>query len=186
VLASQNPIELEGTYPLPEAQLDRFLFKVKVGGVTEGVLSTIVQTRIRGEPPLIEPVLDHAGLARLLALADRVYLPPAVADYVGRLVAATHRDHPRAPDLVAKHVRWGASPRGAIALASAAKALALVRGKPHTGFDEVKEVAAPALGHRLVLEYSARLEGLTPEGLVAELVESVEELARGLPQGVEG
>ena len=184
VLASQNPIELEGTYPLPEAQLDRFLFKVKVTGVAEDVLSRIVQTRRRGEPPAEPPVLTGEGFASLLETVDQVYLPPAVADYVGRLVAATHADSPLAPDVVKRHVRWGASPRGAIALATTSRALSLVRGKPNVGFDEVREVAVPALAHRLVLEYSARLEGIDSERVVRDLLAHVSELKRPMPEGV--
>ncbi|MBI4617985.1 MAG: AAA family ATPase [Planctomycetes bacterium] len=184
VLATQNPIELEGTYPLPEAQLDRFLFKIPVGGVGEEVLSRIAETRVRGQPPALEPVLGTAELLGVLELVDRIYLPPAVAGYIGRLVAATHRDHPAAPGVVKQHVRWGASPRGAIAIAAAARALALVRGKPNVGFDEVKEVAVPALAHRLVLEYSARLEGLSGEGIVERVLSEVSELRRPMPEGI--
>src|SRR6185436_4896576 len=98
VLATQNPIELEGTYPLPEAQLDRFLFRVQVPPVGAKTLSALLTQRVRGEPPAQTPVLDAEGLKRLFALVDRIHLPVPVADYIGRLVEATHASSANAPD----------------------------------------------------------------------------------------
>ena len=185
VLATQNPIELEGTYPLPEAQLDRFMFKVDVAGVDRAVLEEILTTRVHGEPPALTPVLDAAGLQRLFDAVDAVHMPRAVANYTSRLVAATHPESSDAPPQVRQFVKYGSSPRGAIAIGAAARGLALMRGKPNVGFDEIRRVAPAALSHRLVLDYSARLEGWTGRRLLAALIEAVPDVERGLPQTLE-
>jgi MoxR-like ATPase len=185
VLATQNPIELEGTYPLPEAQLDRFMFKVDVRGVDRQVLEEILVTRVHGEAPALEPVVDAAELRHLFATVDAVHMPRAVANYVARLVASTHPQDAGAPPRVREFVKFGSSPRGAIAIGAAARGLALMRGKPNVGFDEIRRVAAAALSHRLVLDYSARLEGWDSRRLVAAVLEEVPEIERGLPQTLE-
>jgi len=185
VLATQNPIELEGTYPLPEAQLDRFMFKVDIAGVDRAVLEEILMTRVHGEPPALEPVLDAPALRELFALVDAIFLPRAVANYIARLVAASHPSSPDAPESVRPFVKHGSSPRAAIAIGAAARGLALLRGKPHVGFDDVRRIAAPAMAHRLVLDYSARLEGWDGRRVVATLLEAIPEIERGLPQTLE-
>jgi len=185
VLATQNPIELEGTYPLPEAQLDRFMFKVEIAGVERPVLEEILVTRVHGEPPLLEPVLAASELHTLFTTVDAVHLPRAVANYIARLVAASHRKSAEAPQVVRDFVKYGSSPRGAIAIGAAARGLALLRGKPNAGFDEVRRVAAPALAHRLVLDYAAKLEGWDGRGVVAALLEAVPDVERGLPETLE-
>src|SRR5687768_3685345 len=111
VLATQNPIELEGTYPLPEAQLDRFMFKVEIAGVEHAVLEEILLTRVHAEPPTLAPVLAAADLIDLFAMVDAVHLPRAVANYVARLVAASHPPSPDAPEAVQKFVKYGGPPR---------------------------------------------------------------------------
>jgi MoxR-like ATPase len=181
VLATQNPIELEGTYPLPEAQLDRFMFKVEIAGVERAVLEEILLTRVHGEPPALEPVLAAADLMDLFALVDAVHLPRAVANYIARLVAASHPASADAPEPVRTFVKYGSSPRAAISIGAAARSLALLNGKPNAGFDEVRRVAAPAMAHRLVLDYAARLEGWDGRRVVAALLEAVPEVERGLP-----
>src|SRR5262249_42853358 len=128
VLASQNPIELEGTYPLPEAQLDRFLFKLVVNTVDADVLDRIITTRRHGEPPEPTWALTADQLRSLFAVMDRVFLPRPVARYVARLVAATHPGAAEAPEAVRTYVAYGASPRAAIAMAEAARAMALLAG----------------------------------------------------------
>ena len=183
VLATQNPIELEGTYPLPEAQLDRFLFKLDVQGVDRSVLTRILLERKDGLAPVLEPVTDGAGLQELFDVVDRIYLPPAVADYIARLVEASHPDVDGAPTAVSEYVRHGASPRAAIAIAAGARAFALLAAKPNVGFDDVRAVATAALGHRLVLDYKARLDGKRGSDLVAELIAAVPEVAGSLPEG---
>jgi MoxR-like ATPase len=185
VLATQNPIELEGTYPLPEAQLDRFAFKLEVHGVDSGVLQQIITQRQHGRPPQLSTVVSGDELNKLFAAADQVHLPQAVANYIARLVSATHPARDEAPEEVRKFVKFGASPRAAIALSTTSRAAALLAGKPNAGFAEVRKVASAVLGHRVLLDYAARLEGWTPPKLVARLLECVPEVGRDLPEDVQ-
>ncbi len=184
VLASQNPIELEGTYPLPEAQLDRFLMKLVVGVPSPEVLAEIVAERRRGAPPAPELELAPAELAALFAAMDGIVMPRAVARWIGRLVAATHPDAPDAPELVRRHVRFGVSPRGAIGLGEAARAEALLAGRPTAGFEDVRAVAMAVLRHRLVLGYTARVEGIASDAIVEAVLRAVEPAPLGLPVDV--
>jgi MoxR-like ATPase len=117
-------------------------------------------------------------LEQLFGMVDRVHLPAPVADFIGRLVEATHESSAGATDAVKRFVRYGGSPRAALSFAAAARALALTKGKPNVGFDEVKELAAPVLNHRLVLSYEAALEKIGPDRVVGELLEKVPEVAR--------
>ena len=185
VLATQNPIELEGTYPLPEAQLDRFMFKIDVAGVDRAVLEEILVTRVHGAPPPLDPVLTAADLQDLFATVDAVHMPRSVAGYIARLVAATHPSSTDAPEAVRTFVKYGSSPRAAISIGAGSRGLALLRGKPNVGFDDVRRVAAPAIAHRLVLDYAARLEGWDARRVVGALLEAVPEIERGLPQTLE-
>ncbi len=185
VLATQNPIELEGTYPLPEAQLDRFLFKLEVGRLGRSTLETIITERRAGAPPELEVVTDDKGLQELFALVDRVFLPKAVATYIARLVDSTHPSSDLAPDCVKEYVRFGASPRAAIAIAESVRAHALLSGKPGAGFDDVYAVAVSAVAHRLVLDYRAKLDGYDGSRIVREVLESVGELDESLPKEVD-
>ena len=178
VLATQNPIELEGTYPLPEAQLDRFMFRVLVPPVGAKTLASILTSRVRGQPPQLSAVTDAEGLASLFSLVDRVHLPVPVAEFIGRLVEATHPASPAAPESVRRFVRYGASPRAALALAASARAWALSRGKPNVGFDEVKDMAPAVLNHRLVLSYEAGLERVGSERVAQDLLDAVPEVSR--------
>ena len=185
VLASQNPIELEGTYPLPEAQLDRFLFKLVVEAPGAGVLEEIIAKRRRGEPPAPRETLSAADLDTLFAMMDRIYLPQAVSRYIARLVAASHPEAAEAPEEVRGYVNYGASPRAAIAIAEAGRAQALLAGRPTVGFDDVKAVAAPVLRHRLILGYQARFDGVDAEAVVEALVGGLDATGLDLPAGVE-
>lgn len=185
VLATQNPIELEGTYPLPEAQIDRFTFKINVSSVTSDTLEEIIRTRHHGVPPILNEIMTGDDLTRLFGLVDRVHLPEAVGNYIARLVTATHPDREESPEQVRRFVRYGASPRAAIALAGTARAAALLAGKPNAGFDEVQRVAPHVLGHRLILDYSARMEGWTTARMVDALLESVPEVARAVPADID-
>jgi MoxR-like ATPase len=184
VLASQNPIELEGTYPLPEAQLDRFLFKLNVTGADVETLDRIISTRRRGEPPAPEFVISGEDLRWIFSAMDRVFLPKPVSRYVSRLVAATHADSDEAIDDVRDYVAYGASPRAAIAMAEAARAYALLSGRPTVGFDDVKVVATPTLNHRLVLNYKARFDGVGSRSIIAKLIERMDETGIKLPRDV--
>jgi MoxR-like ATPase len=172
VLATQNPIELEGTYPLPEAQLDRFLFKLDVRAAGVDVLERIVRDREIGEEPEVELVMDGSELGRISALVRRIFLPDVVVNYLARLVQATHG---------LEGVKYGASPRAALALSAAARARALLGGRLNASFEDVRAVAEPVLGHRLVLDYSAKLDGRTPSSVVAALLESVPAQNRATP-----
>ena len=186
VFATQNPIELEGTYPLPEAQIDRFTFKINVPGVGSETLQQIISTRKRGQVPPLAEVMSGTDLSRLFDLTDRVHLPEAVANYIARLVTATHPQREDSPDEIKKFVKYGASPRAAIALAGTSRAAALLAGKPNVGFQEVKKVAPCVLGHRLILDYYARLEGWTTAKMVDLLLVRVAEIAHQLPADVKG
>jgi MoxR-like ATPase len=124
-------------------------------------------------------------LDELYGVVDRVHLPRAVAGFIARLVAASHPGASDAPEAVRTFVKYGSSPRAAISIGAAARGLALLRGKPNVGFDEVRRVASAAMAHRLVLDYSARLEGWDGRRLVAALLEAIPEAERGLPQSLE-
>lgn len=179
VLATQNPIELEGTYPLPEAQLDRFLFKLDVRRLDPETLQTIITERRAGAPPELDPVTDHEGLIRLFEAVDRIFLPKAVAAYIARIVDATHPDSNLAPQAVKDYVRFGASPRAAIAISESARAHALLAGKPNVGFDDVQAVTTPAVAHRIVLDYRAKLDGIGGSEVVQAVLGAAEEFEGG-------
>ncbi len=181
VLATQNPIELEGTYPLPEAQVDRFTFKINVAGVDAQTLQEIISTRTRGRAPELSTVMDADEFQNLFRAAEQVHLPRAVANYIARLVTATNPAHEESIEPVQKYVKFGASPRAAIALAGTSRSAALLNGKPNVGFDEVRQVAPFVLGHRMILDYSARLEGWSATQLIDELLDKVSEVGRELP-----
>ena len=185
VLASQNPIELEGTYPLPEAQLDRFLFRVMFENVDTDILDRIISERRRGELPAPTWQMERSQLESLFQTMGRIYLPHPVSRYIARLVSATHPGGAEATGPVNKYVSYGASPRAAIAIAEAARGNALVAGRPSVGFEDVKVVAQPVLNHRLILNYQARFDRLTPSKLVAELLGELDETGLNLPKDVE-
>ena len=184
VLASQNPIEREGTYPIPEAQLDRFLFKIAVGGVDAGVLTEIIAHRRRGEPPQPSFRVSREELAGLFDAMERIHLSEPVANYMARLVAAGHPGSPGALPEVERFVTFGASPRAAIALAESARAAALLAGRPSVGFEDVRSVAPAVLNHRLLLNYQARLEKVTSFDLIDLLLDKVDPAGLDLPKGV--
>ena len=148
------------------------------------VLGRILRTRRHGAPPAVASVLDAAGLDALFAAVDRVFLPEAVADYIARLVAATHPESAGCPDAVRGYLRYGASPRAAIAMGESARASALLAGRPNVDFSDVARVASAALGHRCVLDHAARIEGVTPAAVVALVLEGVGEVAQPLPREV--
>ncbi len=182
VLATQNPIELEGTYPLPEAQLDRFLFKLVVEPADADALDRIISTRRRGEPPQPTWSMSAGQLREVFGVMDRVFLPRPVARFIARLVAATHGSAAESPPLVKAYVAFGASPRAAIAIAEAARAAALLAGRPTVGFADVRAVAPPVLNHRLILNYKARLDAVTTIAIVRELLDKTDEAGLNLPR----
>jgi len=185
VLATQNPIEMEGTYPLPEAQLDRFLFRVFFDLLETDVLEQILYERRRGELPEPSWQMTAGELDRLFEVMDRIYLPRAVSRYIARLVAATHPGSPEAPESVRRYVAHGASPRAAIAISEAARAHALLEGRPSVGFEDVRAVAEPALNHRIILNYQARFDRVTTSSLVRSVLDAIHETELQLPRDVE-
>ena len=175
VMATQNPIEQEGTYPLPEAQLDRFFFKLLVGYSDRQELATIVDRTTRGET--VEPVqvMDGEEILRWQALVREVILADHVRDYLVRLVLATHPGGQFAPPVTQQYVRWGASPRAAQAMALAAKVRALLDGRYNVSFEDLRRVCLPALRHRIVVNFEAQAEGIEPDKILLELLEKVPE-----------
>jgi MoxR-like ATPase len=169
VIATQNPIELEGTYPLPEAQLDRFLFKLDVPRTGVSILERIVTGREMGVEPTVNQVLTREGLLELSAQARRIYLPPVVANYIARLVDATHPGVSKA----SQGVKFGASPRAALGLAAGVRARALLYGRMNASFEDVAAIAKPVLAHRVLLDYSARLTGQTSAGVIDAVLAEV-------------
>jgi MoxR-like ATPase len=175
VLATQNPIELEGTYPLPEAQLDRFAVKIDVDGAGEDVLKEIITTRRDGLPQLPSPIFSLEEVLDLQKKVESIHLPRAVAEHIASLVAKTDPKARGAPEEVARAVRFGASPRAAIWIAQVSKALALLDGRPGAGFEDVRACGPSVLGHRIILQHAARLDGETGRDLSARLIAANEE-----------
>jgi len=173
VLATQNPIEMEGTYPLPEAQLDRFLFKLHVSFSSLGELRQILERTTDKQDIRLEQVLDGPRVLGYQQLVREVVTAPHVKDYASRLVWGTHPESELAPDLVKKYVRFGASPRGAQALVLAAKVAALVEGRFNAGFQDVKHAAHNALRHRVLLNFEGEAEGMKISRVIDELLEKV-------------
>lgn len=178
VLATQNPIELEGTYPLPEAQLDRFIFKLEVGRNDASTLERIVNNRELGVEPQVNPVFTREQIVQLTDAVREIYLPDVVANYIARLVDGTHKGQSNAADLI----KFGASPRAALSMASAAKARALMNGRINASFEDVSAIATPVLQHRIILEYNARIDGKTNGGVVADLIEEIPHQDLSLPK----
>jgi MoxR-like ATPase len=182
VLATQNPIELEGTYPLPEAQLDRFLFKLEIDSPETWVMEKIIKERHRGEIPAITPILDMDSLKEAFKLVDKIQIPQAVASYIARLVEMTSKK--TECEGISEYIRYGASPRAAIAIAEASRAWAVLDGRPSVGFDDVKATAPWALHHRILLDYRAKAEKITSSELAKRIVEATPVLSNEIPKGV--
>ncbi|MEJ2666480.1 MAG: MoxR family ATPase [Deinococcales bacterium] len=169
VLATQNPIEMEGTYPLPEAQLDRFLFKVLISRPDSETLTRILLSTTGPEPEPPPAVFSRAELLELQRVVRAVPVAGAALDYIVRLVEATH-EHAL--------VRLGASPRGAQAMTLAAKGYALAAGRPNVELEDVRRALLPALRHRLLLSFEAEVEGADPDGVLQEVLQRVDRAAR--------
>jgi MoxR-like ATPase len=170
VLATQNPIEMEGTYPLPEAQLDRFLFKLQVDFPQPAELVEILNRTTGGGTPAVSRVADGPTLLAMSRLAREVTPDPAVLDYAVRLVVASHPSSELAPPLVRRYARYGASPRGAQALVLAGKIVALLDGRARVELDDVRAVAPAALRHRILINFEGEAEGVTADVLVGDLL----------------
>ena len=178
VLATQNPLEMEGTYPLPEAQLDRFFYKLHVGFPSREDLHEILDRTTGEREPSIEPVLDGARILAMRALAREVPVPRHVQDYAIRVLEATHPDRPSAPEQVKRFVRFGASPRGAQACLLAAKIHALLEGRYAATIEDVRAGAMPALRHRVILGFEGEAEGVRTDALIEAILGSVPETAK--------
>jgi len=173
VMATQNPIEMEGTYPLPEAQLDRFFFKVLTEYPSGEELSTILDRTTQAEEVRPEAVMSGEQIIEWQRLVRTVVVAPHVQDYAVRLVLATHPTGETPAVATSKYVRYGSSPRGAQALLLGAKVRALVKERYNVAFDDIREVAATALRHRLILNFEAQAEGVSPDTIVQQILEEV-------------
>ncbi len=174
VLATQNPIEMEGTYPLPEAQLDRFLLKTHVHPEGVDQLVGVIDRTTGQKPPKLEAVGTAEEVIRLQNLAREVILADHLKLFVARLVMATHPTEKEAPDRVRRYVRHGASPRGAQALTLAGKVLALTRGRLHVAEEDIRDIAFPALRHRLILNFEGEAEGISGDDVLEQVLERVQ------------
>ncbi len=173
VLATQNPIEMEGTYPLPEAQVDRFLFKLKVEFPGVDGLVEIMDRTTGPAPPPVRVVASAAVIRAMQALAREVAVAEHVKRYVARLVRATHPRDEAASAMARRYVRYGASPRGAQALLLASKVRALVDGRVNVSTDDVRALALAALRHRVILNFEAEAEGIDPDEVIRATLDEV-------------
>jgi MoxR-like ATPase len=180
VLATQNPIEQEGTYPLPEAQLDRFLFKLVVGYSGREELNTIIDRTTRGVTVVPDKVMDGQEILHWQQLVRQVVLAKHVQDYIARLILATHPDGPLAPPVTNQYIRWGASPRGAQTIALASKVRALLDGRYNVSFEDIRRVLLPSLRHRVLLNFEAQAEGIEVDRVLLDILEKVSERAEDL------
>jgi MoxR-like ATPase len=175
VLATQNPIEQEGTYPLPEAQLDRFMFKLVVGYSNREQLAAIIDRTTREETIKPSKVMDGPEILQWQHFVREVILAKHLQDYIVRLVLATHPGGQFALPITNQFIRWGASPRAAQALALAAKVRALLDGRYNVSFEDVRRVYLPALRHRVIVNFEAQAEGIESDKVLLELLEKVPE-----------
>jgi MoxR-like ATPase len=175
VMATQNPIEQEGTYPLPEAQLDRFLFKVEVPFLTREELNDVVLRTILKRPVELRKLLDSDRILALRKVLDKVVVADPIRDFAVRLVLSTHPGTDFATDEVRKYVRWGASPRAAQSLIRAARVRALSQGRAHVSFDDVRHFAVHVLQHRVLLNYDGQAENVVLPDVIRRCLERLQE-----------
>jgi len=175
VLATQNPLEQEGTYPLPEAQLDRFFFKLLVDFPSLEELHSIVNLTTTGQEVQVERVADGPAILEMRKAAEQVPIAKGVQDYALRLVLATHPEREDSPEVTKKYVRYGSSPRGAQALIRASRVKALMEGRYNVSFEDVRYAAYPTLRHRVFLNFEGIAEGKTPDGIIGEILAGLKE-----------
>jgi MoxR-like ATPase len=173
VMATQNPIDQEGTYPLPEAQLDRFFFKVLVGYPSATELTEVLTRTTSGARATVSKVLEREALIELMGLVREVPVASHVKDYAVRLVLATHPNTETASPISNQYLRFGSSPRGGQTLLLAGKVRALTAGRFNVSFEDIEAVAAPALRHRLILNFEAEAEGITTDHIIAQVLSDV-------------
>ena len=176
VLATQNPIEMEGTYPLPEAQMDRFFFKLKVRYPNANDISEIIDRTTRGELPVLDKKVGAEEILTMQKMVKEVPIPEQVKDYAIRLVLGTHPENTRPESMTARYVRYGSSPRGAQSLVLAGKGIALLDGRYNVAFDDIREAAYPSLRHRLILGFEGEAEGIEPEEIIDDIVKTTPEI----------
>jgi MoxR-like ATPase len=175
VLATQNPLEMEGTYPLPEAQLDRFFFKLIVEYPKRDALHTILDRTTTDEVPKPRAVIDKGRILEMRELVRKVPLARQIQDYAVRVVLATHPENPEATQMSKQFMRYGASPRGLQAVILAAKIRALLAGRYAVAIDDIKHVAAPALRHRMIMNFEGEAEGVEPDNIIGEILKATKE-----------
>jgi MoxR-like ATPase len=175
VLATQNPLEMEGTYPLPEAQLDRFFFKLIVEYPDKASLHTILDRTTTDDVPKPKPVIHKTRIMEMRELVRKVPLARQIQDYAVRVVLATHPENPEATAMSKQFMRYGASPRGLQAVILAAKIRALLEGRYAVSIDDIRHVAKPALRHRLILNFEGEAEGVEADAIIAEVLKATKE-----------
>ena len=173
VMATQNPIEMEGTYPLPEAQLDRFLMKILVTYPSHAELNRIVERTSQPETETPVAVMDRQSILEVRSVCRSVLVAPHVQEYAIQLVMATQPEQKEAHELARKYVRYGSSPRGAQALVECGRVRALMRGRVHLSMDDVQQVAPAVLRHRIILNFDAHADGQTPETILSGIIKGV-------------
>jgi MoxR-like ATPase len=173
VMATQNPLEMEGTYPLPEAQLDRFLMKIVVDYPTKSELETIVERTMNFEQPSIEQVVNRDQILDIRRAAHEVLVAPHVQDFAIRLILATQPQQADAHELAKKYIRYGSSPRGAQALLQSGRVRALMRGRLNVSTGDIRALALSALRHRIILNFDAHAEGQTADQVLTAILDSL-------------
>jgi MoxR-like ATPase len=173
VMATQNPIEMEGTYPLPEAQLDRFLMKILVTYPTHDELDRIVERTLNREEQTLAPMMDRDAILQVRSVCRQVMVAQHVREYAIQLVMATQSEQKEAHELARKYVRYGSSPRGAQALVECGRVLALMRGRFHLAIDDIQQIAPSVLRHRIILNFDAHADGQTPETILTTIIKGV-------------
>ncbi|MCS6952929.1 MAG: MoxR family ATPase [Bryobacterales bacterium] len=173
VMATQNPIEMEGTYPLPEAQLDRFLMKSIVPYPSREELNRIVERTLHRDEIRVEPVAGREEILELRAVCREVLVAPHVQDFAVDLVLATQPEQPQAHELARRYIRYGSSPRGAQALVECGRVMALMRGRCHLSIEDIRAVAPAVLRHRIILNFDAHADGQTVETILPQIIRSV-------------
>jgi MoxR-like ATPase len=177
VMATQNPIEMEGTYPLPEAQLDRFLMKILVSYPSREDLNRIVERTIHRDETALEQVVDREAILQLRGACRDVLVAQHVQDFAIDVVMATQPGTATAHALANKYIRYGSSPRGAQALVECGRVLAFMRGRLNLSTDDIREIAPDVLRHRIILNFDAHADGQTPETILPQIIESASTLA---------